>query len=212
MSSGSCSRVIFGMTSSPSGPRKGNERLWKRIKVGLKCLDERGGGPDAVLWAVPMILGLYFVGVVLIQGRLTLQNRMFYWNNESVQLINVLLRLSFTRALWLTSPSTFSVLSLMEKLRTGKLSAAHEAKTSGKHEPPGLLGVLAVCQTSSLEKTPSSFPPTGCLFSDIRPSEPVPPKTTNWQIWPLSDSVSSQNVKKKEKRKNKNKILRENSA
>lgn len=52
-----------------------------------------------MLWAVPVILGLYFVGVVLIQGRLTLQNRMFYWNNESVQLINVVLRLSFTRAL-----------------------------------------------------------------------------------------------------------------
>lgn len=43
-----------------------------------------GRGPDAGVGAAAVTLLLYFVGVVLIQRWLTLQNRMFYWNNESV--------------------------------------------------------------------------------------------------------------------------------
>lgn len=46
-----------------------------------------------MVWALLVILGLYFVGAVLIQARLTLQNRMFDWNNESTWW-----RLSLTRA------------------------------------------------------------------------------------------------------------------
>lgn len=50
----------------------------------MRVAQKGGRGTDTVAQAVIVILGLYFVGVVLIQGWLTFQNRMFYWNNESV--------------------------------------------------------------------------------------------------------------------------------
>lgn len=101
----------------------------------------------------------------------------------------------------------------MESLSTGKLSAAHVAKTSDGDDrtPLDLLSLLGMCQTLSLEKmrvwcvAVSSHSLFILRRVHISPSELVLPKPTNWQTLQLSGFSEVTKCLKKKKSKSKNK-------